>query len=96
MRKELVLLTGMALAGCTAPAYKAYTTPWGIYYKDKNPSKQIIKHEEQHWEDYMNDPLFFLWYNISPEYACTAEIRANEAAEIYPADQHPACIKEVQ
>lgn len=91
MRKELLLAASLTLSGCVPAGADAVTTPFGIFYKDKNPSEQIIKHEAQHWEDYMNDPLFFEKYANDPVYACESEKKANEAAGIYPIDKHPAC-----
>ena len=94
MKKELLLLAGLTMSGCTAPAYDAYTTPFGIFYNngsEKDP--KIVRHEQEHWNQYGEDPLFFVWYALVPQYACDAEIRANEAAEIFSAEAHPACEK---
>lgn len=93
MKKELALVASLALAGCTPSAYDAYTTPIGIVYNTPNPSEQIVKHEEQHWRDYQNDPLFFFWYAVSPEYACESEARANLVAGYIDIFDHPACTK---
>ena len=85
-------LTGIAVTACVPAGTEAYTTPWGTTYlngSENNPA--IVAHEQQHRQDYQDDPLFFWKYSLSPEYRCEAEKRANEAGGIEPVDDHPAC-----
>lgn len=85
-------LLALAINACTPSyEYEAYTTPIGIFYRDNPPSEATRLHEEQHWQDFMDDPLFFFKYSFVKGYACDAEKRANEAGGIYPIDDHPEC-----
>ena len=96
----LTFTTLLGLSGCVVDTLppgspkdaRAITTPGGIFFKKGNENDASLwKHELQHWKDYMEDPLFFQKYATDSEFACEAEKRANQAAQIFPTGDHAAC-----
>lgn len=84
--KASLAIVALSLSACVPVGTEAYTTPLGITYlngSENNPA--IVAHENQHWEDYQADPLFFWKYSFEKGYACEAELRAG--ADL----THPSC-----
>lgn len=85
--KEIVSigLLAISLVGCVPSGSEAYTTPFGIVYRDPEPSEWLIDHEECHEERSQEEGLeFWFKYTIDPGYRCEEEIRCG-------AVDHPYC-----
>lgn len=95
MKKELLLVAGLTLSGCSAPAeYEAYYTPYGIVYQNNSENDpMVVIHEETHKRraEEMGILLFFYKYNTDPEFACEEEAVANLEAGYTDIFNHPAC-----
>ena len=68
-----------------------------IIYTEKNPPQWMIVHEQYHQEQIAQiggATIFWKKYLNDPAWACEMEKQANEAAGIYPIDNHPVCLIE--